>query len=232
MSRDYRYNIRFCDMKVGMELESNKYGRYKILNLDGGYTKIIIEFIETGYITSVYSQSICKGEVKDKYHPVTFGVGYMGEGKYGSGTKSKNDPIYNCWLNMIKRCYSLKLHKQKPYYKGCTVDNKWHNFQNFAKWYEDNYPLDGGAYQLDKDIKVSGNKIYSEYTCMFVTPMVNSVAASAKHFKFLNPDGCVIEIYHLTKYCIDNNLIYGSMLGLNSGKCLKHKGWTKFKEVL
>ena len=224
-----RYNIKFCDLKVGMEFESNKYGRYKILNLGGGYTKIIIEFIVTGYITSVYSQSICKGEVKDKYRPVIFGVGYMGEGKYRAGTKSKNDAIYNCWLNMIKRCYSPKLHKQKPYYKGCIVEDKWHNFQNFAEWYENNYPQDGGVYQLDKDIKVEGNKIYGEGTCMFVTPSDNSEAAVAKHYKFISPSGDVVSLYNLAKFCRAEGLSDTKMTAVNNNHRNHHRGWTKFK---
>ena len=54
----------------------------------------------------------------------------------------------------------------------CTVDERWHNFQNFAEWYYDNY-IEG--YHLDKDILFKGNKIYSPETCCFVPQEINKL---------------------------------------------------------
>ena len=59
-----------------------------------------------------------------------------------------------------------------PTYKDVTVCEEWHNFQNFAKWFEDNY-VEG--FELDKDILVKGNKIYSPETCCFVPKEINSL---------------------------------------------------------
>ena len=71
---------------------------------------------------------------------------------------------------MFDRCYYSGYQDNNPTYRGCTVAEEWHNFQNFAKWYEDNY-IEG--YQLDKDIKVEGNKVYGPDTCMFISKQEN-----------------------------------------------------------
>ena len=75
------------------------------------------------------------------------------------------------WRSMLQRCY-MQNESQKTYI-GCSVVNEWHNFQNFAKWFELNWPKDGGLYELDKDIKVKGNKTYGPDFCLFVTKQEN-----------------------------------------------------------
>lgn len=75
---------------------------------------------------------------------------------------------------MMNRCYGDK-HKYSQYsYKGCTVCEEWHNYQNFAKWYEDNYYNCEEELELDKDIIIYGNKLYSPETCLFVPKLVNT----------------------------------------------------------
>ncbi|ALY07069.1 hypothetical protein VmeM32_00078 [Vibrio phage vB_VmeM-32] len=76
---------------------------------------------------------------------------------------------------MLGRCYDSKIQEKQPTYIDCSVCDEWHYFQNFATWYYDNYPKDGISekYQLDKDLKVNGNKIYSPETCLFVSHAVN-----------------------------------------------------------
>lgn len=55
---------------------------------------------------------------------------------------------------------------------------RWHNFQVFANWYTDNYPrnLASGEYQLDKDIRIEGNKEYGPDACKFVSRSENMAA--------------------------------------------------------
>ncbi|WAW11482.1 DNA-binding domain protein [Aeromonas phage vB_AceP_PAc] len=75
---------------------------------------------------------------------------------------------------MIRRCYTNKF----PAYIGCTVDEWWFNFQNFAEWYvgHKNYGKDG--YHLDKDLTVIGNKVYSPETCDLIPATLNNYVAS------------------------------------------------------
>lgn len=80
-------------------------------------------------------------------------------------------PYYKAWKGMLKRCYSAKYQEQQPTYKGCSVSEDWLTFSNFRSWME---KQEWEGMQLDKDLLVEGNKIYSAEACVFVTQMVNS----------------------------------------------------------
>ncbi|ALY07028.1 hypothetical protein VmeM32_00034 [Vibrio phage vB_VmeM-32] len=77
---------------------------------------------------------------------------------------------------MLCRCYDPKTHERQSTYVGCVVCDAWQYFQTFAEWYDANYPKDwiSEKYQLDKDLKVNGSKIYSPETCLFVSSVVNT----------------------------------------------------------
>ena len=112
-------------------------------------------------------------------------------------------------------------------YIGCTVCELWHNFQNFAEWYDENYSAGMEGYHLDKDIKIKGNKVYSPSTCMFVKPGDNTIQATAKHYRLNSPNGVLHEIYNMRKFCRDHELNRSSMIAVSKGKQKTHKGWTK-----
>lgn len=76
-------------------------------------------------------------------------------------------PFYRRWQDMLKRCYS----GEYPTYTGCTVDPEWHLFMTFKMWME---KQDWKASQLDKDLLLSGNKVYSEETCVFISAKTNT----------------------------------------------------------
>ena len=114
------------------------------------------------------------GKIKCPYERRIYGVGYLGEGKYKAYENGKNTRVYNVWHDMLKRCYDEKLHKKHLTYINCEICEEWYNFQNFAKWYEENYyEIEGERMHLDKDILVKGNKIYSPETCVFVPQTIN-----------------------------------------------------------
>ena len=80
-------------------------------------------------------------------------------------------PFYRRWYDMLTRCYSAKHLEKFPTYKGCTVIEEWKTFSNFRNWMiEQDYE----GKQLDKDILIEGNKVYSPETCVFVSKLVNS----------------------------------------------------------
>lgn len=78
---------------------------------------------------------------------------------------------------MLKRCYSAKYQDKRHTYKGCSVSVDWMTFSNFKAWMQEQ---DWEDKHLDKDLLFEGNKIYSDETCVFVSPMVN---------KFVNDRG-------------------------------------------
>lgn len=71
----------------------------------------------------------------------------------------------------MQRCYSEKWHINKPSYKGCSVTKEWHSFMEFKRWME---LQDWEGRQLDKDLLIKGNLVYSPDTCVFVSSRANS----------------------------------------------------------
>jgi hypothetical protein len=152
-------------MKSGNIFDSNNFGKFEVMEYINSFN-VVIKFIDTGFVTISEAGAIRNGQVKDLLVPVVYGVGYMGVGDYKSSIKRKPTEAYMSWKRMLARCYCPKNQNRSPTYIGCIVSDDWHNFQNFAKWFDKNYIV---GYHLDKDIKVEGNKIYSESTCMFVS---------------------------------------------------------------
>lgn len=110
-----------------------------------------------------------RGKVYNPFRKGFYGVGYLGDGKYNKASDKK---VFIRWVGMIRRCYSEKEQEKHPTYKDVTVCEEWHNFQNFAEWFENNYIE---VFELDKDILVKGNKIYSPETCCFVPQEINLI---------------------------------------------------------
>ena len=52
----------------------------------------------------------------------------------------------------------------------CSVCEEWKHFSNFKKWFDENY-IEG--FDIDKDILIKGNKVYSPEACSFV-PRIKS----------------------------------------------------------
>jgi hypothetical protein len=82
-------------------------------------------------------------------------------------------PYYRKWQSMIRRCYSVKFQHIRPTYLGCTVDVSWKYFSNFEKWVDSQPNRDWENCDLDKDLLVKGNKVYSPETCVFLDQTVN-----------------------------------------------------------
>ena len=129
---------------------------------------------ENGYTVKTTYQHFKEGDVTSVYDKTVYGVGYLGEGEYKGSIDKKYTPQYNRWKNMLIRCYTKKYKDINMTYKDCTVCDEWSNFQNFAKWYDENYyEVDQEVMGLDKDILIKGNKVYSPDTCIFVPNSIN-----------------------------------------------------------
>jgi hypothetical protein len=160
----------------------------------GGSKDCDVKF-ENGFVkTKLPFDSIKSGYIKNPYRKSIYGVGFVGEGNYkykhaGGGLKS-----VLCWNTMLRRCYDSVLHKKRPTYKDVTVCEEWHNFQNFAKWFDESYnPETMKGWHLDKDILVQGNRIYSPETCCFVPQEINSAFSIKKVPSSCNTPGISME---------------------------------------
>jgi len=86
-----------------------------------------------------------------------------------------NKEAHELWSGMIERVNGRKINKRR-HYSGCSVAEEWHNFQNFAAWYYENFKSEWmDKWCLDKDILVKGNKVYSPETCAFVPQEINKL---------------------------------------------------------
>jgi hypothetical protein len=112
--------------------------------------------------------------------------GVYTKGKYTFGKKGKPTKEYSVWLSMLTRCYNERFLMTNETYIGCTVCDEWLDFQNFAEWFNENH-IDG--YQLDKDLIIKGNKIYSPQTCCFVPQEINLLLVNRKRDRGEYPIG-------------------------------------------
>lgn len=99
-------------------------------------------------------------------------------------------PYYRRWHGMLQRCYSTKLHAKHPTYKHCTVCSEWLTFSAFKIWM---IPQHWQGLELDKDIKVKGNKVYSPGTCLFIPQTLNSLLNNCAASKGKHPVGVSLE---------------------------------------
>jgi hypothetical protein len=116
----------------------------------------------------------------------TIEKGVYTKGKYTFGKKGKPTKEYSVWLSMLTRCYSKRFLESNTTYAGCEVCDEWLDFQNFAEWFNENY-IEG--YQLDKDLIVKGNKLYSPETCCFVPQEINLLLVNRKNHRGKYPIG-------------------------------------------
>lgn len=212
-------------MNIGDTHETARFGKVEIIEIiDSTYKKV--KFLNTGSFTIAQASHIRRGSVKDKYSPDVMGVGFI-----GSANWKDNKRAHKTWSHMIERCYSKKYHVKQPTYKGCSICEDWHNFTNFLSWYDENYPTDGKTYQLDKDILVQGNKVYSPETCCFVLPRDNSGKAHALMWEVKKGDRVEV-ITNLAKFSRKENLTHSAMHLVAAGKRTHHKGWVCRKVTL
>ena len=172
-----------------------------------------------------------KGEIKCPYERRYYGVGYLGEGKYKVSENKKLIKCYDTWHDMLRRCYDEKIHKKRPTYIDCEVCEKWHNYQNFAKWYEENYYEVGDErIHLDKDILVKHNKIYSPETCIFVPQTINLLFVKCDSNR---GESIIGTTPFKGKYVVQCNMI-NPKTGKSKNKCLgyyetQEKGFEVYK---
>lgn len=167
----------------------NKFGEKFTIYDYKDYEHIYIIFNESNYKTKTSHDSFKHGRCFSPYAKTIYNHGYLGEGEYTptklipsiNKNRKTNTSEYIAWCGMFTRCYDKDYHKKKPTYIGCEVYEEWCNFQNFAKWYNENkWKCGDSTMVVDKDILIKGNKIYSPNTCIIVPQELNSLFTSCK----------------------------------------------------
>lgn len=140
-------------------------------------------------------------------------------------------PFYRQWKDMLARCYSDKLKSKFPTYKGVYCIEGWHSLSEYKKWAEQQ---DWEGKQLDKDILVPNNKIYSPETCAFVNKSTNIFLTD----RVGERGDCMLGVSwleRLQKFQANcSNMFSGKMeyLGVYHKEADAHEAWRKRKHEL
>ena len=157
---------------IGKVFKTKRHGECVVIDYQNS-KNVLVKFKSSGYVTSVSSSHLRRGEVQDHTQATYFGVGVL-------DINGSKDRAYVLWVNMLKRCYSGVSLKDRPTYNDCEVSEDFKKYSNFKEWCEKQIgfqELDarGNVYALDKDILIKGCNTYSKDTCCFVPSELNSV---------------------------------------------------------
>lgn len=174
--------------KLGEE-NKDKYGcKYKIIECNS-YSDIVIEF-QDEYKSKIHTtyQHFLNNNVKNPYCKNVLGVGITGVLNVTNFGKMELSYIY--WRNMLVRGYDKTIHEKYKTYEHCFVLEKWHFYENFRRWFDNNYyELGNEKMCLDKDILFKNNKKYSCETCMFVPSRINCLFTKSNKTRGTLPIG-------------------------------------------
>lgn len=161
------------------EIRNNNFGTPMKIISARNKSDIDIQFLDDDrYIKKHCSYHLFKkGEIKNPYDRKIAGIGYIGVGKYKSYLPEEHHVhAYQIWRMLIVRCYEEKFKETYPtYFEECIVCDEWKNYQNFARWYEENEYSVAERLHIDKDILIPGNKLYSTDTCILLPQKINAM---------------------------------------------------------
>ena len=161
-------NYKDCVGKVYKSLNS---GDFKILKYNDS-KNVEVQFLKTGFEIVTQLVQVRIGKVKDPYVPSVYGVGILGT-KYPPTVNGRDTKEYKLWNNMLKRCYSTTFKNKQPTYEGCEVSENFKSYEYFYEWCNEQIGFGNVGFDLDKDLLLKGNKIYSENTCVFIPSEIN-----------------------------------------------------------
>lgn len=180
------------------------------------------------YTKSVERKLICGVGINDADYtfrittkPWTDANGVRHKAKYWSC------PIYLSWKNMLMRCYSKNFQVKNPTYVGCKVCDEWLRFSNFKSWMEQQ---DWQDKELDKDLLVLGNKVYSPQTCMFIPKSINMFLNMNSKNRDKVPLGVQKSGTMFVTWCRNPLTKKAGYLGLHETALEAHRVWLKRKQ--
>lgn len=163
------------DMVAGSRHLTSKAGWLTVVTYHRA-DDISVKFDQTDTVVSgVNAANIRRGNVSDPMFPTVHGYGYHGVGSYSfAGHRS----AYGRWAGMIGRVHAPQTKQIRKNYHNCSIVPEWYNFQNFARWFYDQ-PLNfEDGHELDKDLRVEGNRIYGPETCLLIPRELNSLVSN------------------------------------------------------
>ena len=172
MNKEERLALKKAEYE-GKIFKTNNYGDVVVLEYNN--TKdVTIKFLNTGNIRKAEVYTIKKGEVRDNEAFPVYKVGVMDIPKELNkvvGTPKE----YSVWNAMKQRCYNENTRKANESYKNVEISDYFKYYSNFKTWCSNQIGFNIEGFELDKDILVKGNRMYSEHTCCFVPKEINTV---------------------------------------------------------
>lgn len=167
------------------------------------------------------------GRIKNPYSKTIYGVACKGNAITKiNGIKKKS---YMVWYAMIQRCYSRKSIDNKPTYLFCYVCDEWLCFENFEKWFNQNYyTVDEEEMCLDKDILKKNNNIYSPELCVFVPQKINKLFTKRQLHRGENYIGVIFD-KNSNSFHVSCNNGYGKSIYLGRFKN-EHDAFVVYKK--
>lgn len=161
---------------TGKKYRSKNYGDVVVTNYVNN-KNVFVKFLHTGYETKAELKDVKKGNIKDKFAKTVYGVGITGD--ESTTENGKHIKEYVVWSSLLQRCYDVKFLKRYLTYEGCVVSENFKYFPYFKEWYLKQIGSNKDGWELDKDILVKGNRLYSEDTCCFVPKEINLLFSKA-----------------------------------------------------
>lgn len=116
------------------------------------------------------------------------GVG-INDRSYPTKINGNHTKEYKVWRSMLNRVYGKTYIENKPSYLGCSVSDAFLYYHLFYNWCQIQIGFNAIGYDLDKDLLIKGNKLYSEDTCVFLPRSINSLLTKSTSARGIYPIG-------------------------------------------
>lgn len=148
--------------------------------------------------------------------------------------KDTRKRLYIVYAKLHDRVDNPK-HKQYKDYggRGVTIDEYWYSFDKFVQdvpgisgWDEDRFLSHN--LELDKDLKVQGNKLYSKETCMWVTHKENMQVQPLRQVPFYAYNEYTGEVktgINQRQFAIDNHISQSTISSVLNGRKHRSGDW-------
>ena len=124
---------------------------------------------------------------------LVYGIGINDRSKPARFDSTRMTKEYAFWKRMLERCGCDKRKIEFPTYKSCAVSENFKYYSYFYDWCQSQVGFSSDGWHLDKDLLIKGNKVYSENTCIFLPPKLNTLILSCKAHRGELPVGVCFE---------------------------------------
>ncbi len=120
----------------------------------------------------------CYGKRCNVEDLLVYGIG-VNDNKYQANKEGKAVKEYKLYCDMLRRC-TYEYQQKRSAYTGVSCTDSFKSYTFFYEWCNNqigfnNKDSKGMDWQLDKDLLVKGNKVYSEDNCVFVPRRINTL---------------------------------------------------------